>query len=133
MRSFRRRCLVFSKVTGRKPATSLKIGSLFFINIFVKFKIISFDILNFKNSSDEWTPLTGCFRQNQLMDLQIKTHFLLIYAKLKNNSEKVHFTVKLYVMGGSVGIMAICEWWRQNYAWSWVVEGGGGKNIAGRR
>ena len=43
-------------------------------------------MLAFKSSSDQQTPLTGCFRRNQSLDLQIKMHVLLIYEKsLKNN------------------------------------------------
>ena len=51
-----------------------------------------FDILSFKNSSDQGKPLTDCFRGNQLIDLQIKMHVPLIYAQsMKNNFERVHF------------------------------------------
>ena len=79
------RCFFFSKVTGRRPTTSLIMGSMF-LYILLKFLVISFDILNFKNSSNQGTPLTCCFRRNQSTDLQVKMQFLLIYAKsLKNN------------------------------------------------
>ena len=51
-------------------------------------------MLAFKSSSDQQTPLTGCFRRNKSLDLQIKMHVLLIYEKsLKNNFERVHFLV----------------------------------------
>ena len=62
--------------------------------------------------SDQGTPLTGCFQRNQSIDLQIKMHFLLIYAtSLKNNFERVHFSVKFQVMGGGGEIMTrqFCE------------------------
>ena len=63
--------------------------SSLFLNISLKFLVFSFDILNFKNSSEQETPLTCCFWRNHLIALQIKMHFLLIYAKsLKNNFEK---------------------------------------------
>ena len=49
-------------------------------------------------------------------------HFLLIYAKpLKNNFERVLFTVKFQLMGGSGEIMVGCGRWWQNYSFSWVV------------
>ena len=66
------RYFFFSEVTGR-PTTSLKMNS-FFWNILLRFKVISFDISSFKNSLDQRTPLTGCFRRNQSIDLQIKIH-----------------------------------------------------------
>ena len=59
-----------------------------------------FDILSFKNSSDQGKPLTDCFRGNQLIDLQIKMHVPLIYAQsVKNNFERVHFSVKVLSRG----------------------------------
>ena len=64
------------------------------------------------NSSGEGIPLTCWLRKNQSIDLQIKMHFLLIYAKsLKNNFERVHFSVKFQVMGGGGEIMTrqFCE------------------------
>ena len=82
--------------------------------------MILFDILNFKNSSGQATPLAGCFRRNHSIDLQIKMHFLLIYAKsLKNNFEKDYSSVRFQVMGGGGEIMAI-------------VVGGSGEIMAGR-
>ena len=117
----RRRCFFSIKVTGRRSTTSLKISSLF-LNILLKFYFISFDIFNFKNSSDQGTPLTCCFWRNQLIDLQIKMHFLLIYTKsLKNKFERVHFSEKFQVIGGGGEIMAGDRWWLQNYGCSWVV------------
>ena len=114
---------------------SLKMSSLF-LNILQIFKlfllIFKLILLNFKNSSDQRTPLTCCFRKNQSIDLKIKMHFLLIYAKsLKSNFERVHFSV----MSGGGEIMAGRVCWRQNYGWSWLVMagggGGGGKIMAG--
>ena len=130
--------------------------SSLFLNILQIFKlfllIFKLILLNFKNSSDQRTPLTCCFRKNQSIDLKIKMHFLLIYAKsLKSNFERVHFSVMsgggeimagrvcwrqnygwswLVMAGGK--IMAGRGWWRQNFGWSWVVVGGGDKIMAGR-
>ena len=85
---------MFSEVTGRRLIASLKMNFLF-LDILLKLYVISFDILSFKNSSDQGTFLTGCLRRSQLIDLQIKMHVLLFYAKLlKNNFERVHFSVK---------------------------------------
>ena len=48
-----------------------------------------------KNSSDQETPLTGCFLRNQLIDFQIKMHVPLIYGKSsKNNFKRAHFSVQ---------------------------------------
>ena len=72
------------------------------------------------NSSGEGIPLTCWLRKNQSIDLQIKMHFLLIYAKsLKNNFEKDYSSVRFQVMGGGGEIMAI-------------VVGGSGEIMAGR-
>ena len=84
--------------------------------------MIILDILNFKTSSDQETPLTGCFRRNHSVDLQIKMHFLLIYEKsLENNFERIHFPEKFQVMGSGGEIMAGSGWWWVNYGWSWIA------------
>ena len=81
--------------------------SSLFLNVFLKFYYF-FDILNFKKISDKETLLAGCFRRNQSINLQIKMYFLLINAKsLKNNFERVHFSVKYCVRGGGGEIMAV--------------------------
>ena len=68
MRALRRRCFFFSKITGRRSTTSLKMSSLF-LNILLKFHVILFDILNIKNSTDQGIPL-----RNHSIDLQTKMH-----------------------------------------------------------
>ena len=87
--------------------------------------MILLDILNFKTSSDQGTPLIGCFRRNHSIDLQIKMHFLLIYEKsLKNNFERVHFSEKFQVMGSGGEIMAAVGGGGEIMAdrgWSWIV------------
>ena len=86
-----RRCFFFSQFTGRRPTTSLKMSSLF-LNILKNFLSYFFWYFKFW---DQGAPLTGCFRRNQSIDLSIKMHVLLIYAKsLKNNFERVYFWVK---------------------------------------
>ena len=64
--------------------------------------MIILDILNFKTSSDQGTPPTGCFRRNHSVDLQIKMHFLLIYEMLLKNIQK-----SSQVMGSGGEIMAV--------------------------
>ena len=117
-----------------KKAYNVTKNDLLVFKYFAKILSYFFDILNFKNSSDRWKHLTCCFRRNQPIDLQIKMHFLLIYAKsLKNNFERIQFSVKFCVMGSGGEIMAGNGWWRQNYGYSWMVLGGGGEIMSGRR
>ena len=78
---FQQQLNAVEKVTGRRPTTLLKMRSFFFKNfqLFLIF-FIFVDILSFRNSSDQRTPLIGCFRRNQSIDLQIEMHVWLIYT-----------------------------------------------------
>ena len=60
-------------------------------------KILSlFDILSFKNSSDQGTPPTGCFQKIQSIDLKNQNARSINACQVvENNFERVRFSVKI--------------------------------------